>query len=444
MKPVAAMIPPNEKPVWPDGARVRDLRQERGWTQEELARRAGYSKRTIENIEASKRTRGKTLAEVAQVLRVEPGQITADVEDGAADRVATVFEDRPHPLPAPVQVHAPRPEVEPPRAAASPAKCSVLVVDDEPALLKVLALLLSPEYEVLIAESAAAQVILGTRPIDIILADQMMPRRTGVELLEWVSRHHPRTTRLLMTGKPEFDDVVDAINRGQVFRYITKPWREETLLEMLRDAAEKFNLERSRDRLLEELRRSNRELLAANQRLLQRNRELEQASLTDMLTGLFNRRAIEELARLELKRHLRYHRPLSIGLIDVDQSDLLTAGHLQTGGGELLEEVAGILASSLRELDSVGRLDDAKFLVVASETDGEGAARLAERLRATVASTPFEHVGRVVPITLSIGFAVAEAGVQADLPAMTKLAAAALAHARRAGCNGCEIRRVPA
>jgi diguanylate cyclase (GGDEF)-like protein len=445
MKPdVAAakgMIPVNENFVRPDGARVRDLRQERGWTQEELARRVGYSKRTIENIEAGRRTRPRTLAEVAQVLRVEPGQITTVEAEALADRPATVYEDRPHALPPPVLVRSPHPETEPP----PPAKCSVLVVDDEPVLLSMLATMLSPEFEVLIAESAdAAQVIFGCRGIDIILADQRMPRRTGVELLEWVRRHHPRTTRLLMTGKPEFDDVVDAINRGEVFHYLTKPWRPETLLEMLRHAAEKFKLERSRDRLLEELRRSNRELHAANQRLLQRVRELEQAALTDTVTGLFNRRAIEDVARLELKRHLRYGPALSIGLIDVDQYDLLTAEHLRTGRDEVVGELAGILASSLRELDAVGRLHDGKFLAVACETDAEGAARLAERLRATVASTRFGGLGEGVPITLSIGFAVAEAGVQADFPAMAALAAAALAHAKRAGCDGCEVRRLPA
>jgi diguanylate cyclase (GGDEF)-like protein len=455
-----ATIPLNDNFVQPNGTRVRDLRQERGWTQEELAGRAGYSKRTIENIEAGKRTRPKTLAEVAQVLRVEPGQITApDSEEAAgggpaavpdagpreaAPRSVLTYENGPHPLPPPL-ARSQLAEAAPPLpAAASPPKCSVLVVDDEPEVLSSLAKLLSPEFDVFIAESAeAAQVSFGYRPIDIILTDQRMPRQTGVELLEWVRQHHPRTTRLLMTGSVEFNDAVDAINRGRVYHFIAKPWLGDVLLEVLRHAAEKFQLERSRDHLLEELRRSNRELEDANRRLLQRTRELEQAALTDALTGLFNRRAIEELARFELKRHLRYRRPLSIGLIEVDQADLLTSEQLRSGSDDVLEELAGILASSLRELDSVGRVHGAKFLAVARETGAEGAARLALRLRAMVASTQFECLGRVLPITISIGFAVADVGVHADFTAMADLAAAALAHARTAGCNGCEVRRLP-
>src|SRR5262249_30797012 len=115
----------------------------------------------------------------------------------------------------------------------------------------------------------------------------------------------------------------------------------------------------------------------------------------------------------------------------------------RTGRDEVLGELAGILASSLRELDAVGRLHDGKFLVVACETDAEGAGRLAERLPATVASTRVGGLRQGGPITPSIRFAVAEVGTKADFPAMAALAAAALAHARRAGCNGCEVRRLP-
>src|SRR5262245_64506761 len=102
-----------------------------------------------------------------------------------------------------------------------------------------------------------------------------MPGRTGIELLEWVKAHSPRTIRLLMTGYAELEDAVEAINRGHVYYYLLKPWRTEELLQILRNAAEKSCLERSRDELLEQLRGLNREL---ERRVAERTRELEEAN----------------------------------------------------------------------------------------------------------------------------------------------------------------------
>jgi diguanylate cyclase (GGDEF)-like protein len=259
--------------------------------------------------------------------------------------------------------------------------------------------------------------------------------------------------RLLMTGYAELDDAVEAINRGQVYYYLLKPWRTEDLLTVLRNAAEKFRLERNRDQLLGELRQLNRELERrvaertreleeANLLLQQRTRELERLALTDPLTGLFNRRAIDELARFELKRHARYPSALTVGFIDVDHFKRINTEHLLTGGDEVLKGLARILVGSLREVDSVGRVGGEEFLVIARETGDEGAARLAERIRATVASSPIDYRGKDIAITVSIGFAVAEVGVPADYVAMTELAAAALAHAKQTGRNRAEIRRV--
>src|SRR6266480_264187 len=86
---------------------------------------------------------------------------------------------------------------EPP---VSTNQCSVLIVDDKPYILPTLAALLGREFEVVTAGSAdAAQALLEQRPIDIVLTDQRMPRRTGIQLLEWVRLNRPHTVRLLMT-----------------------------------------------------------------------------------------------------------------------------------------------------------------------------------------------------------------------------------------------------
>jgi diguanylate cyclase (GGDEF)-like protein len=334
-------------------------------------------------------------------------------------------------------------------------KCSLLIVDDEPYVLQMLTALLSAEFDIHIADCAeAAQAAFSRQPIDIILTDQRMPRQTGIQLLEWVRQNHPRTVRLLMSGYAELEGAIDAINRGQVYHYLLKPWRTEELLQVVRNAAEKCLLERSRDQLLEQLRRLNAELeqrvsertLAlreANQVLEQRARELERLALTDPLTGLFNRRAMEELARFELKRQARYPGALTIGLIDIDRFKDINTIYLLTGGDEALKGLARILTNSLREVDSVGRIGGDEFLVIARETNEEGARRLAERIRATVAATPIVYGEHLIRISVSVSFAVADLEAPADFDTMYRLAASAIKEAKDNGRNCFAVCRVP-
>lgn len=321
----------------------------------------------------------------------------------------------------------------------SNSKCTLLVVDDEPYILPTLSALLANEFEVLTATSAAtAEPVFARQDVHIILTDQKMPERTGVELLEWVRKHSPRTVRLLMTGYAELEDAVEAINRGHVYHYLLKPWRIEELLQVLRNAAEKFLLESSRDQLMEELKRLNQEL---EDRVRQRTRELETLAMTDPLTGLLNRRAIDNVASNELKRQARYTgSPLAIGLLDADHFREINRIYLHTGGDEVLRGLARILVTSLRSVDFVGRIGGEEFLVVAPETHLQGASVLAERIRSTVERTPIPFRGQDISITVSLGFAVAEPGMSGDYEQMKHLAAAALGEAKTMGRNRFVIR----
>ncbi len=352
-------------------------------------------------------------------------------------------------------------------------QCTLLVVDDEHYILTTLSHLLAADFVVFTADSAdAAQEAFARQPIDIILSDQKMPRTTGVQLLEWVREHHPSTVRLLMTGYVELEDAIAAINRGHVYHYLLKPWRAEELRQVLRHAAEKVALERNRDELLEQMRQLNRdlerrvaertrELQESNHLLEQRSRELERLALTDPLTGLFNRRALEELARFELKRHARYPSPADARLHR--RGSLQTSEHALslTGGDEVLRGLARILTGTLREVDSVGRvgapspalaeafgtalgeadsvgrIGGEEFLVIVRETNYEGADQTggAHPLdRGTDADPYMDHS---ISITVSIGFAVAEVGVPVDFLEMLKVAASGVQHAKDAGRNRC-------
>src|SRR5207248_8137593 len=105
------------------------------------------------------------------------------------------------------------------------------------------------------------------------------------------------------------------------------------------------------------------------------------------------------------------------------------------GGDEVLRTLARILTGTLREVDSVGRVGGEEFLIIARETNADGARRLAERIRATVANTPIDCRGRQVRITVSLGFAVAGAAAPADYEAMYATAARALTEAKGSGRN---------
>jgi diguanylate cyclase (GGDEF)-like protein len=331
-------------------------------------------------------------------------------------------------------------------------KCSVLVVDDEPYILPTLSALLASDFEVHTADSPeAAKSLLTARPIDIVLTDQKMPRLSGVQLLEWIRENHPKTVRLLMTGYAELDDAVEAINRSQVYHYIMKPWRAEELLQILRNACEKIDLERSRETLLQELTRAKQdleqrvhertqELEEANHLLQQRTRELETLALTDPLTGLLNRRAIDDVARLEVRRHHRYHNALALGVIDADFFREINRRYLLPGGDQVLIGLAKTIASSVRTVDTIGRIGGEEFLVVAPETMLEGATTLGERIRTAVESAQIMYKGEVIPVTVSIGFAVAETEMQAEYDQLKHLASACLAEAKAVGRNRCIAR----
>jgi diguanylate cyclase (GGDEF)-like protein len=311
--------------------------------------------------------------------------------------------------------------------------------------------LLGQEFEVLVAENpAAAQAVFAQHRVDIILTDQRMPGMSGVRLLEWVRQHSPAAVRLLMTGYAELEEAVDAINRGGVFHYLIKPWKVDTLLETLRQAAHTFILEHEHKQLLEEMRRLNeelerrvqartREVEEAYHELEQKNKMLEKLALTDALTGLPNRRAMDRLAERELRRRERHPCPLAVGLIDVDHFKNINSQYLLPGGDKVLVDLARCLSSSLRTIDFLGRIGGEEFLIIAPETDSEGAQSLGERIRVTVEKNKFLYKDAVIPVTVSLGFAVADNGAAADYEQMKLLAAAALAEAKLKGRNRCIV-----
>jgi DNA-binding NtrC family response regulator len=121
-------------------------------------------------------------------------------------------------------------------------KVPILIVDDEEEILHSLRGLLRMEFEVHAAQSGSeALQILEQQPIQVMLSDQRMPEMAGVELLSQARGERPGVVRVLFTGYADVRAVIDAINKGHIFRYLTKPWNPDELLTVLREASEEYN-----------------------------------------------------------------------------------------------------------------------------------------------------------------------------------------------------------
>jgi len=333
-------------------------------------------------------------------------------------------------------------------------KCSVLAIDDEPAILAILQAQLAADFEVLTASTAGqARTILAQRSVDVVLSDLQLPDESGLDLLDWVRRTVPRTARVLLTGTARMQDAVDAINHSQVHRLVLKPWRSEDLLQTLRTIGRGLLLERSHEQLLDELRKLNLELeqrvhtrtLELEQTMLQlqqKNHLLEKMAATDPLTGLPNRRAIDAIARNELRRRERTPAPIALVMIDADHFGQVNRDYSLTAGDQVLVWLAGVMQTSIRASDSLGRVGGEEFLVVAPGTDLPGAEVLAERLRSSVEASQTVYNGHTIKMTISLGVAVADATTPTSYEQLREIAADAEKEAKATGRNKTVIRVV--
>lgn len=134
-------------------------------------------------------------------------------------------------------------------------KHPVLLVDDEPDMLFSLKGLLRHDFVLYTAESAREGLqILAEHPIHVVMTDQRMPEMTGVEMLGKVRSQYPDAIRIVFTGYADIKAVVDAINKGGLYRYITKPWDPDELIEVLHAACARYDELVERKHLMIDLR----------------------------------------------------------------------------------------------------------------------------------------------------------------------------------------------
>ncbi|MDP2197133.1 MAG: response regulator [Sulfurimicrobium sp.] len=132
---------------------------------------------------------------------------------------------------------------------------TILLVDDEANILSALTRLLRPQgYRILRAGSGKEGLeLLAQNEVGVIVSDQRMPEMTGVEFLHQVRDRYPDTVRIVLSGYTELNSITDAINRGAIYKFLTKPWEDDLLRANIEEAFQRYEMKRENDRLKHDL-----------------------------------------------------------------------------------------------------------------------------------------------------------------------------------------------
>jgi CheY-like chemotaxis protein len=141
----------------------------------------------------------------------------------------------------------------------SQSRPRILVVDDEEAILETMTFTFEDDYEIFTSTDArrALDLLDQQAPIAVVLTDQRMPNMSGVEFVTEVWKRHPSTVRMILTGFSDMDAIIEAINDGHVYAYITKPWEPDQLKQLMKQAVEHYHLTVENERLVASLQRAN-------------------------------------------------------------------------------------------------------------------------------------------------------------------------------------------
>ena len=265
-------------------------------------------------------------------------------------------------------------------------KFPILIAEDDPVSRKLLEkILIKVGNKVVSVENGQkALELFNDKFFPIILTDWMMPEMDGLELCRAIRKNtYPGYVFIiLLTAKDSKDDIIRGLRAG-ADDYLTKPFSHAELIARLNTGKRVLELERS---------------------LKDANEEIRILSITDPLTGTYNRGYMTERLPQEIKRARRYSRALSIIICDIDHFKKVndTYGHLV--GDRVLKDFAQCIRHSIRQdVDWTARYGGEEFLIVLPETDVNGASVMAERLKNELSQRVTETQGKQISITASFG-----------------------------------------
>jgi diguanylate cyclase (GGDEF)-like protein len=264
----------------------------------------------------------------------------------------------------------------------------ILLAEDDPVTRMLMTRFLKKAgYEVdAVANGSEALDKMTTRYYPILVTDWEMPEMDGIGLCKAVRNMQldGYVYALLLTARDSKEHIIAGLEAG-ADDYLVKPIHEAELVARLNAGRRILNLEHS--------------LRVANQR----NRIL---SITDALTGAYNRRYLMEQLPRELERCRRYAYPLSVLMCDIDHFKQINDVRGHAAGDDVLQQFAARAQKSIRtNSDWVARYGGEEFLIVLPETPYTGAMHVAEKIRRLIATTPFPTRTGDAPVTVSVGVA---------------------------------------
>lgn len=261
----------------------------------------------------------------------------------------------------------------------------ILVVDDDLNFLAAVRRGLRGRYDLTTAEGgeAALQAIAESGPFSVVVCDQKMPQMSGIETLQRIRDLAPETVRIMLTGNADQRTAIDAINQGQVFRFLAKPCPISDLTEAIDSALEAYNAAAA-----------ERAAIVAR---------MHRLSEYDFLTDLPNRFMMLAKVSQAILASGCTGRRLAMLMVDLDRFKEVNEAFGYDKGDELLKQVADRLLTGVRATDVVSRVGGDAFAVLVDDTvSDEQTFTLAELLRHKL-SQPYHLTGQTVTITVSIG-----------------------------------------
>jgi len=297
----------------------------------------------------------------------------------------------------------------------------VLVVEDDTVSRKLLEITLRKAgYRVTsVKNGLEALDIFKSSFFPIVLTDWMMPEMDGVQLCRAI-REEVSTGYVfifMLTARGSTDDLVEGLEAG-ADDYLTKPFNRAELIARLKTATRILELERS---------------------LKEANEEIRILSITDSLTGSYNRTYMNQNLPKEVRRATRYNRPISLVMVDIDHFKRVNDTYGHQAGDQVLKGLVETITASVRSgIDWVARYGGEEFLVVFPETEFQKAMGLAERLRRDVSDMKIQIKGGTIQVTASFGvsgFSPSTSPKEISHEAVINLADQALYQAKREGRN---------
>lgn len=317
-------------------------------------------------------------------------------------------------------------------------KLKILVADDDPmTLLNLKRLLQNGGKTVYTTENGqdALKLAFKNRP-DMIITDWRMPKISGLELCKKL-RESPITQHvyiMMLTGKESDDELVLALDAG-ADDFVVKPFTPRVLEARIQSGERIIRYQQKIHHDREVIEEYAARLTSANQKL-------ETMAMTDVLTGLPNRRSVLSRLKDVVAESQRHREPLSCIMIDIDHFKQVNDNFGHDIGDMVLQNIASTFSSTVRSYDMVSRIGGEEFLVICARSNLNESRQLAERLRLAVENLRVHIDGATIKTTISLGVA-AWNETMLDGEVMTKAADRALYQAKGLGRNRVEIDQTP-